>query len=125
MTLTVYLAQRGKKAKALTKIEAQVFGIPFPLQAGWPRRHGAMEITAEMIDQVAQRAAADAASTEKVVRRSAKRAAAAQKPSKPQAAESTTASSCSSLDMFPGFALRPARRYRRSKSVRVMKKARR
>jgi hypothetical protein len=44
MTLTAYLAQRGTKAKALTKVEADLLGIPYPLPRGWPRKYGAKSI---------------------------------------------------------------------------------
>jgi len=52
MTLTAYLAQRGKKAKALTRGEAELLDIPFPLQAGWSRRYGALEIEEVMLIQL-------------------------------------------------------------------------
>ena len=52
MTLSVYLEQRGRKAKALTKGEAELLGIPYPLRAGWPRRHGAMEIEEGVLSQL-------------------------------------------------------------------------
>lgn len=53
LTLTVYLERKGQKAKALKRVEAEAFGIPYPLQAGWPARHGAMEITQAMIERIA------------------------------------------------------------------------
>jgi len=53
LTLAVYLEQKGQKAKALKRIEAEAFGIPYPLQAGWPGRHGEMEITSQMLEQIA------------------------------------------------------------------------
>jgi len=53
LTLTVYLEQKGQKAKALKMVEAQAFGIPYPLQAGWPARHGDMEVTPQMLEQIA------------------------------------------------------------------------
>lgn len=53
LTLAVYLEQKGQKAKALKRIEAEAFGIPYPLQAGWPGRHGDMEVTPQMLEQVA------------------------------------------------------------------------
>lgn len=59
MTLSGYLAQRGTKAKALTKGEAMLLGIPYPLQAGWPRRYGSAEIDDELLEQL--RACAEAA----------------------------------------------------------------
>ena len=53
LTLTVYLEQKGQKAKALKRVEAEAFGIPYPLQAGWPGRHGDMEVTPQMLEQIA------------------------------------------------------------------------
>ena len=53
LTLEVYLEQKGQKAKALKRIEAEAFGIPYPLQAGWPGRHGEMEVTPKMLEQIA------------------------------------------------------------------------
>lgn len=51
MTLSEYLAARGK-SKALTKIEALAFGVPYPLVNGWPRRHGSTVITPAMLAQL-------------------------------------------------------------------------
>jgi hypothetical protein len=51
ITLADYLARRGI-CKALTSIEARAFGVPYPLVAGWARRHGAVEITPAMIEQL-------------------------------------------------------------------------
>lgn len=53
LTLAVYLEQKGQKAKALKRVEAEAFGIPYPLQAGWPSRHGDMEVTPQMLEQIA------------------------------------------------------------------------
>jgi len=53
MTLTAYLAQRGTKAKALKRGEAEAFGIPYPLQAGWPARYADIVITEAMLRQAA------------------------------------------------------------------------
>lgn len=52
MTLSVYLQQRGKKAKALTRGEAELLGIPFPLQAGWPRRYSSVVIDDRMFERL-------------------------------------------------------------------------
>lgn len=48
MTLNEYLAARGK-SKALTRIEAEAFGVPYPLIGGWPIKFGVVEITPGMI----------------------------------------------------------------------------
>ena len=122
MTLTAYLAQRGKKAKALTKVEAQVFGIPYPLQAGWPRQFGPMEITEEMLEQLEAAVARAKKSKDQKVRRSARRTAAALPASKrPVQHQAKVTSSAPpprprtvEAPLFPGFALRVPRRLRRS-----------
>jgi len=108
LTLAVYLEQKGQKAKALKRVEAEAFGIPYPLQAGWPGRHSDMEITPEMLVHIA--------TTPRTNSRSA-----AASPGGSQflvdilcgygvsdvpAAHETRSSS------FPGFALRRSRRYR-------------
>jgi hypothetical protein len=109
MTLTAYLAQRGKKAKALTKGEADLLGIPYPLRAGWPRRHGAMEIEEEMLAQLVTCAEVARKASEEKTRRSqvkVERGSAwrGQSPVHPQSVPVELAS-------FPGFVLRQARRY--------------
>lgn len=104
MTLTVYLAQRGKKAKALTKGEADLLGIPYPLRAGWPRRHGAMEIEEELLAQLVTCAeTARQASEDKTRRSQVKVERGGARSPQPVPAE---------LASFPGFVLRQARRYR-------------
>lgn len=118
MTLSVYLQQRGKKAKALTRIEAEVFGIPFPLLAGWPRRHGAMTITEEMIRQIEELAAAADQATDRPSRRSRKRVAAAL-PSAgvPVMVEHSATRREVVAPSFPGFALRLPKRHRAKESA--------
>ena len=51
MTLTDYLKARGT-CKALTRIEAESFGVPYPLVSGWPVKFGGIEITPKMIDSL-------------------------------------------------------------------------
>jgi len=51
MTLTEYLKARGT-CKALTRIEAESFGVPYPLVSGWPVKFGGIEITPKMIDRL-------------------------------------------------------------------------
>jgi hypothetical protein len=120
MTLSGYLKLRGKKAKALTRIEAEVFGIPYPLQSGWPKRYGVMEVTQEMVERVEAQAATGAQSDDRRIRRSARRAAALV----PLAATIQTSSQPvvalgPSVEASPisGFVLRQARRYRSRKSA--------
>lgn len=119
LTLSVYLVQRGKKAKALTKIEALVFGIPFPLQAGWPRRYGAVEITRDMVVEVERRVELKGLSAEKAPRQSAKRTVVsnAKRKSAPPAAGPALPVSRINPALFPGFVLRHAKRYRSRKSA--------
>jgi hypothetical protein len=95
LTLSSYLEKRGKQAKALTRGEAEAFGIPYPLQTGWPRRHGEMEITPTMIADAAFRVAI----AKQEARDRAKHA-----PTKTQASHAKASP-------IPGFALRQAKRY--------------
>jgi len=44
MTFLQYLQQRGKKAYSLTRIEAEMLGIPYPLEKGWVKRYSELEI---------------------------------------------------------------------------------
>jgi hypothetical protein len=111
LRLSEYLSQRGKKAKALTRIEAEVFGIEYPLQAGWPRRHGGMEITGAMIDLVQAHAVEAGMSTDRQVRRSAKRATAAL-PTQVPDQRPVLAEKVMRPSLFPGFVVRPALRHR-------------
>jgi hypothetical protein len=114
MTLAGYLVQRGVKAKALTKGEAELLGIPYPLRAGWPRRHGPMQIGEELLEQlVACAEAARQASEEKVRRTQVKTAR-----GRPAGAKLPACSSpATELPAFPGFVLRQARRYRSRNSA--------
>jgi hypothetical protein len=108
MTLTGYLTQRGVKAKALTKGEAELLGIPYPLRAGWPRRHGAMEIEEEMLARLV--ACAEG------IRRAAEEKARSDRAN----FKRTALASCrapTKLPTFPGFVLRQARRYRSRRSA--------
>jgi hypothetical protein len=115
MTLTAYLAQRGVKAKALTRGEATLLGIPFPLQGGWARKHGAMIIEEDMLPRLAAHAeAARQVAEEKAQRSQVKPRAAA-----PAAAQLPLAIAPAriSVSPVPGFVLRQARRYRTRKSA--------
>jgi len=113
MTLTKYLAQRGVKAKALTRGEATLLGIPFPLQGGWARKHGAMVIEEEMLPQlvahaeIARLAAEEKARTKKVESR-ATVPAAIQLPL-------AIAPRPARVSPVPGFVLRRPKRYRTRK----------
>jgi len=111
LTLSAYLEQRGKKAKALKRGEAEAFGIPYPLQAGWPWRYGALEITPAMIEdaEVRIRAAKQEARNRAECRSAevGKNSGAPQPPAVP----ALTAA------LFPGFVPRLARRYRARRSA--------
>lgn len=54
LTLAVYLERRGA-VKALTRIEAEVFRVPYPLVKGWAHRHGADEITQAMLGELQEK----------------------------------------------------------------------
>jgi len=115
MTLTAYLAQRGVKAKALTRSEATLLGIPFPLQGGWARKHGATLIEEEMLPVLV--AHAEAARRVADEKRRAKRA----KPrtSAPAGVQLPLGIAPAPIPVspVPGFVPRLARRYRKIKSA--------
>jgi hypothetical protein len=108
LTLAVYLEQKGQKAKALKRVEAEAFGIPYPLQAGWPGRHSDMEITPEMLVHIA------------TTPRTNSRSPAASPPGSERIVDllcdygvsDMLAAPKTRLPSFPGFVLRPARRRR-------------
>lgn len=108
LTLTVYLEQKCQKAKALKRVEAEAFGIPYPLQAGWPGRHGEMEVTSQMLEQIA--------TTPRKKSRSTAPAALTDEVNENLRAGPETNQACRADVMrarqFHGFAIRPARRYR-------------
>jgi hypothetical protein len=119
LTLAVYLERRGA-VKALTRIEADVFGVPYPLQKGWAHRHGAAPITQEMLDQLQQKIGRAKSSTAEKAQRGldavegvapAPAGAQQQKRAAPRAA----AAMAERLSPIPGFVLRQARRYRSRK----------
>lgn len=116
ITLTAYLAQRGTKAKALTKGEADLLGIPYPLRSGWPRRHGTMEIDERMIGQLAAHAEAARQAVEEKARRATAKGASPD-PVRQSALQFTTAPAKERVSPVPGFVLRQARRYRPRKSA--------
>jgi hypothetical protein len=111
MTLTAYLAQRGTKAKALTKREADLLGIPFPLQGGWARKHGAMIIKEELLPRLA--AYADAARHAAEEKARAKRGGAHAAGAIGVQLQLGDASVCRPMSPVPGFVLRRARRFRK------------
>lgn len=68
-TLTSYLKKRGVKAKALTRGEAELLGIPYPLQCGWPRKYGSMEIDEALLERLTVHAEAARHTAEEKARR--------------------------------------------------------
>lgn len=112
LTLTEYLRRRGA-IKALTRIEAEAFGIPWPLQSGWPAKFAGMEITAEMLADLQARMASAKQSTVKKARHGLAGASGD--------VLAVGADSCdiqprpNSKLVFPGFARRIAKRYRATK----------
>ena len=68
LTLARYLEGRGE-VKSLTRIEAEAFGVPYPLVSGWPARYGTVEITAAMLQDLTTRVASAKRSTADKARR--------------------------------------------------------
>ena len=125
LTLTRYLQGRGE-VKALTHIEAQAFGVPYPLQPGWPAKYGAMEITEGMIEDLKARILTAKESTANKARRGLEgigdavlAPGSSSAPDghvhQPSMARAPSLSSIARSTLFHGFVLRQARRYRRRK----------
>lgn len=68
LTLARYLEGRGS-VKSLTRIEAEAFGVPYPLVSGWPARYGATEISDSMLQDLATRVTSARRSTANKARR--------------------------------------------------------
>jgi hypothetical protein len=120
MTLTAYLAQRGVKAKALTRGEATLLGIAYPLQKGWARKHGGMKIEGEMLPRLATYA--DAARQAAEVKARASRAKARTPAAASVQLQLISMPARISTSPVPGFVTRLARRYRKSMRHRGHKK---
>lgn len=128
LTLSRYLQGRGE-VKALTHIEALAFGVPYPLQPGWPAKYGAMEITEEMIEDLKARIQMAKESTASKARRGLAgigQVAPARGSMLVQAAREACSAAVSVYtrpsatrrpNLFPGFVLRQARRYRARKTA--------
>ena len=110
MTLSGYLAQRGTKAKALTRGEATLLGIPFPLQAGWPRRYSAIEIDEALLEQLEACAEVARRTAEQKVQR-----AMTERAPGPAALQFTLPATNGPVvvRVVSGFVLRRAKRYRK------------
>jgi hypothetical protein len=117
LTLARYL-QGGGEVKTLTRIEAVVFGIPYPLQPGWPRKYGAMEITDGMIEDLKARIVVAKQSTAKSAQRRLDgigEVMAATEALQRIPLPRETASVSLRASPVPGFVLRQAKRYRARK----------
>lgn len=116
LTLAVYLERRGA-VKALTRIEAEVFGVPYPLVKGWAHRHGADEITQAMLDELQEKIGRARSSTAEKAQRGLDGVegvppAPAAAPQLLSAAPHTKIEPVEKRSPVPGFVLRQARRYR-------------
>jgi len=126
ITLTRYLKGRGE-VKALTHIEALAFGVPYPLQPGWPRKYGPVEITEAMLDDLRARIATAKGSTAGKAQRGLDGLAASQERSTSAPATAQVRPVAAGpravpvppmkSSPVPGFVPRLARRYRKSKSA--------
>jgi hypothetical protein len=57
MKFSNYVQDRCIGTHALTRLEASVFGIPYPLVTGWFHIYGGLEVTEKMIRTLQQRIA--------------------------------------------------------------------
>jgi len=117
LTLAVYLERRGA-VKALTRIEAEVFGIQYPLVKGWAYRHGADEITQAMLDQLQEKISRARSSTAEKAQRGLAGILGMETSSDSASSGNTNVqavisdqSTCQAL--FPGFVVRAAKGIRR------------
>lgn len=119
LTLARYLEGRGS-VKSLTRIEAEAFGVPYPLVSGWPARHGDTEITQGMLEDLAQRIGCARRSTASKALRGLdgtgeSRAAtqvAVRKTTSMRRPSPKLLPSGVMAPSFPGFTVRPAKRSR-------------
>ena len=52
MKLIDYLRERNKRINALTRAEAELIGISYPLESGWVCRHGDMELSHGKVNEL-------------------------------------------------------------------------
>jgi len=124
ITLTRYLKGRGE-VKALTHIEALAFGVPYPLQPGWPAKYGETEITEAMIEDLKARIETAKQSTASKARRGLAGLAVSQEDKGPASAQGRPTAAAPRAapaqparpSPVPGFVPRVARRYRKGKSA--------
>jgi len=114
LTLARYLEGRGE-VKSLTRIEAEAFGVPYPLVSGWPARFGAVEITTAMLEDLAARITTARQSTATKARRGLEgvegRASQGSEQAEPIQAADHVSRCPSPARVLQGFVLRKARRY--------------
>jgi hypothetical protein len=118
LTLAVYLQGRGE-VKSLTRIEAEAFGVPYPLVSGWPARHGDMEVTRVMLEDLAHRIACARRSTASKARRGLDGVGGPTAVSQAQGSSAIfehpipmLIARANSAPSFPRFVLRPSKRSR-------------
>lgn len=118
LTLARYLEGRGA-VKSLTRIEAEAFGVPYPLVSGWPARYGDVEITGAMLEDLESRVASARRSTANKARRGLQGLGAVKSESSVQLVSVDSTCLAPRLDQRAtavqalfGFVLRRARRYR-------------
>lgn len=117
MKLTEYLSKRG--SKALTRIEAEIFGVPYPMASGWAHRHREADVGIDELHALrASLAPANSTSAKKALRgvEAAIGMAKAVVARAPRTAPvrlvqhvSVPAPRPSELPRFPGFLLRGAK----------------
>jgi hypothetical protein len=114
LTLSVYLKRRGE-VKSLTRIEAEAFGVPYPLISGWPTRFGEQEITARMLQDLMSRIVNAKKSTANKARKALDGVSGWQTSWSSDGPETSAPALCNlnsagQVSAFPGFIRRPARR---------------
>lgn len=110
LTLARYLELRGE-TKALTRIEALAFGVPYPLIAGWPSIYGGAEISAEMLRSIELCIENAKPSRVKCVARAIKRIRSEFSLKDCDEAQSTLAMAGGASKSFYGFSMKRARRF--------------
>jgi hypothetical protein len=118
LTLALYLDGRGA-VKSLTRIEAEAFGVPYPLVSGWPARYENIEITSAMLEDLAQRITSACRSTAKKARRGLASAASGGSYQEPQhifddgLGQAAPSVSPVSMSIARVFVIRPSKRIRK------------
>jgi len=117
LTLAVYLERRGA-VKALTRIEAEVFGVQYPLVKGWAHRHGADEITQVMLDELQEKIGRARSSTAEKAQRGLAglvglEVSSCSAPASKTNVRALSSGRCACQVLFPGFVVRAAKSIRR------------